>query len=124
MVFAKNIFLLQSYIFIQGTLALVEGISLAGLTVDSIILEALSRMPQLRILILDGVKTDMTLSGVRLPRLAMLSWRDAGTPLLPFALEMVEEAAVVDISWNEELERLPNNLQACVALFHYSFMHV
>ena len=98
----------------QGMLKGVEGISLAGLRVDSAMAEALSCMPDLRILILDGVKLDGVLSGAQLPRLAMLSWRDAGGPVLPFALEAVKSAAVLDISGNGELERLPADLQACL----------
>ena len=49
----------------QGALASVEGISLQGLQAGSVGFEALSRMPELRILILDGVRTDQC--AVRLP---------------------------------------------------------
>ena len=89
-----------------------EGISFQGMQADSDNFEALGRMPQLRILILDGVKTDSLLSGVQLPSLAMLSWRDASGPSLPFALEAIESAAVLDIAGNVALERLPADLQA------------
>ena len=93
-----------------------EGISFRGMQVDSSTFEALGRMPQLRILILDGVKPDKMLSGVRLPSLAMLSWRgifiwNGFGPSLPCALEAVESLAVLDISKNSA-EQLPADLQA------------
>ena len=70
-------------------------------------------MPQLRILILDGAETDSMLSGFHLPNLAMLSWRDAVGPSLQFALETVKSAAVLDISGNNKLLNLPDDLQVC-----------
>ena len=88
-----------------------EGISVAGLQADALDVKALSRMPRLRILVLDGAKVDDTLSGFRIPRLAMLSWRGAGARSLPFALETVKSAAVLDIAGGS-IERLPENLQA------------
>ena len=96
----------------QGIFEYTEGISFAGLQADSFMFGALSRMPHLRILILDGVKMDNMLSGFRLPRLAMLSWRKAAERSLPFTLETVMSAAVLDISGSNELERLPSDLQA------------
>ena len=87
---------------IQGSLAYVEGISLLGLRAASTDLKALGRMPQLRILILDGAMTDSTLSGFLIPRLALLSWRVAGGPPLPFASDTVKAAAVLDFSRDEE----------------------
>ena len=80
---------------------------------------ALSRMPRLRILILDGVKMDIKLSGLDLPVLAMLSWRDAGKASLPISLETVKAAAVLDISGSNELERLPIDLQACLPYLYW-----
>ena len=100
----------------QGTLAQVEGISFQDFHRDLPDLpEALRRMPNLRILILDGVQIDnmeSVLSGFQLPRLAMLSWRDAGGPSLPIALEAIPSAVVIDIAGSLELERLPADLQA------------
>ena len=95
-------------ICIQSTLARLEGVSLSGMHVDSAIFEALSRMPMLRILIMDdvesnnmhfaiqaprlatllgraGLKVHKLLSGFQLPRLAMISWRNANGNTLPFA---------------------------------------
>ena len=68
-------------------------------------------MPELRTLILDGVKAESRVCGIQIPRLAMLSWRGAHGPSLPFALEAVKSAAVLDISGSNELERLPAALQ-------------
>ena len=96
----------------QGNLAHVEGISLTGVRAELITSEALGRMPQLRILILDGVKTDSMLSGFHLPRLAMLSWRGAHGPSLPIGFEGIVSATILNVSRNDELERLPD-LQAC-----------
>ena len=96
----------------QGELACVEGISVAGLRADALNAEALSRMARLRVLVLDGATMDGALSGFRMPRLAVLSWRDSNARSLPFALETVKAAAVVDIA-GAGIERLPENLQAC-----------
>ena len=89
-----------------------------GSQADARVLEGLSRMPELRILNLDAVKAGNMPSELQLPRLAMLSWRDAGGPLLPFNLQSIESAAVLDMSSRgrpeEALERLPDNLQACL----------
>ena len=92
-----------------------EGISVAGLQADSLPLEALSRMPRLRVLVMDGVQTDSMLSGFHLPRLAMLSWRNAGGLMLPVALEAIMSAAVLDISGGD-VQRLPDNLEARLIL--------
>ena len=89
-----------------------EGISFQGMRADSANLGAPNRMPQLRILILDNVKTDSMLSGIQFPSLAMLSWRGAFGPSLPCAVEAIESGAVLDVSWNVGLERLPAALQA------------
>lgn len=97
----------------QDMLPRVEGISLLGLQAYPINLQALSRMPQLRILILDGTQADTILSGFNMPRLAMLSWRDAHGPSLPFALQIATAAAVIDISGSNELKSLPDSLQVC-----------
>ena len=96
----------------QGELACVEGISVAGLRADALNAEALSRMARLRVLVLDGATMDGALSGFRMPRMAVLSWRDSNARSLPFALETVKAAAVVDIA-GAGIERLPENLQAC-----------
>lgn len=118
----------------QGTLIHLQGISLSGSR--AVDFEAFGRMPSLRILVLDGVKMGDVLSsfdlphlamsswrgfnphnmlfGFHLPYLAMLSWRDAGGVSLPFALETVRQAAVLDISRSEELlKRLPLSPEAC-----------
>ena len=71
-------------------------------------------MPKLRILIMDGFQRDVALSGHQLPRLAMLSWRDASACLLPFNFKTFRSAAVLDVSGNAALERLPADLQACL----------
>ena len=110
----KHILVSEVFVSMQGKLNGVEGISLTGLRVDSAMVAALSCMPDLRILILDGIKFDGVLSGAHLPQLAMLSWRDAGGPLLPFSFKAVKSAAVLDISDNNELERIPADLQACL----------
>lgn len=89
-----------------------EGISVAGLRAHELNVEALSRMPRLRILVLDGATVNGALSGFRMPHLAMLSWRDSGAHSLPFALKTVKTAAVLDIAGGG-IERLPENLQAC-----------
>ena len=125
-------------LWMQGTLAHVEGIPLSGLqAVDVTSLKAFSRMPLLRILILDGVAMDglqkgpvsslamlsrragLTASslppGFHLPRLAMVSWRDISGPSLPFLLNLIKSAAVLDISGSSKLNRLPGNLQVWVA---------
>ena len=78
-------------------------------------------MPQLRILVLYGVIIHSMLSGCHLPRLAMLSWRDACKSILHIALETVKSAAVLDISGNNMLERLPESLQARHYLSSTSF---
>lgn len=97
---------------IQGVLADVEGISLQGLQLHSASFEALGRMSNLRILILDDVKTNSVLSGFKLPRLAMLSWWGAPGRLLPFAVRTIQTVAVLDIWRSSKLERLPSNMQA------------
>ena len=89
-----------------------EGISLAGLRADSTTLKALSRAENLRILILDYVEMNRVVSGFHIPQLAMLSWRNAGGVSLPFALEIVKSASVLNISGSYELERMPTNLEA------------
>ena len=100
----------------RGLLERVEGISLSGLPANTYDLEALGRMPQLRVLILDGVKMASMPSGLQLKHLAMLSWRDAGGPELPFVLETMRSVAVLDISESVEggqvLERLSDDFQA------------
>ena len=83
---------------VQGELAFLEGISLAGLRAEVLNFQALSRMPQLRILILDGIKTQHILSSLHLPRLAMLSWQDFDQPSVPFAFNTMKSAAVLGIS--------------------------
>lgn len=88
---------------------------MAGLRADALNVEALSRMTRVRILVLDGITVDSALSGFRMPGLAMLSWRDSGARALPFALETVRSAAVLDIAGGG-IERLPENLQACTPL--------
>ena len=95
----------------------VEGILLTGLREDPATFEALNRMPQLRILIMDGVKINRVLSGLQLPRLAMLSWRGAHGSTLPFDMEIAKAAAVLDISFipRDELKRLSATSQACLA---------
>ena len=90
-----------------------EGVSLPGFQAECKTIEALRRMPQLRVLILDGAKMDIMLSGFQMPQLALLSWQDADASLLPFALETVKSVAVLDISGNVKLERLPADMQAC-----------
>ena len=96
----------------QGTLTHVQGVSLPGLQADLARFEAISRMTQLHILVLDGVKMQHEpLSGFQLPHLAMFSLRCAHGPSLPFALEAIESAAVLDISERKELESLPAELR-------------
>ena len=106
---------------IQGIAADVEGVSLQGLQLHSTSFEALSRMPKLRILILDDVKTNVLLSGFKLPRLAMLSWRGARGRSLPFALRTIQTAAVLDIWRSSELERLPSNMQAWNPCYYLNY---
>ena len=124
----------------QGTLKQLEGISLSGLRADTVDFESFSRMPLLRILVLDGVdmgdalssfelphltmsswrgfSTHEMLFGFHLPYLAMFSWRDAGGVSLPFALETVRQAAVLDMSRSDELKkRLPLRPEACSRSF-------
>ena len=96
----------------QGVLRHLEGISLAGFQAELLNFEAFGHMAELRILILDRVKTDSMLPGCHIPRLAMLSWRSAGGRSLPIALQAVTSAAVLYISENCELERLPADWQA------------
>ena len=81
-----------------------EGISVAGLRADALNVEALSRMTRLRILVLDGTTVDSALSGFRMPGLAMLSWHDSGARALPFALETVKSATVLDIAGGSIVE--------------------
>ena len=108
---------------IQGSLEHVEGLLLSGLQEDSAKFEALGRMPQLRILIMDGVKTSNVLSGLHLPRLAMLSWRDAHGSTLPFDAKVAKAAAVLDISNSKSDEsslftigRVAAEFQACLLI--------
>ena len=108
---------LTGNIGIQGELACVQGIALTGLRADSTAFEALGRMSQLRILVLDGVKMESVLSGFHIPRLAMLSWRDASEPSLPFSLDIIRSAAVLDLSGRSGLDKLPADLQACSPLW-------
>lgn len=98
----------------QGVLVCVEGISLQGLGSDPAEFEGLTRMPKLRILILDGVKAGRVLSGMHATRLAMLSWRGADGPLLPLNFfDIIKSAAVLDMSGGD-IKRLPSNLQVCI----------
>ena len=93
-----------------------EGIAFPHLRAHSTSFEALSRLPHLRILIIDGVKVDSVLSGFHLPRLAMFSWRYARGPALPCALKPFKSAAVLDISGSAALVRLPDSFKACLPL--------
>ena len=116
-------------------LTCVEGISFAGLQAESDIFKAYSRTPMLRILVLDDFKTKGALFGFQQPRLAyvswrfglrvhsmllgfrlshmaMLSWQNAHGGSLPLALKTIESAAVLNISGNNKLKRLPANLKA------------
>lgn len=89
-----------------------EGVSLKGLHLSSTSVDAFTRMPHLRILILDDVNMEKMPASARLPGLAMLSCQNASGTSLPFALESIKQAAVLDISGSSELARLPDDLQA------------
>ena len=90
---------------------------MSGLQTDSTEIEALNRMPMLQILIPDGIKTNTTISALQLPRLVLLSWRGACAPLLPFDVEGMKSAVVLDILGGN-VKWLPRNLQACFPRFH------
>lgn len=73
-------------------------------------------MPHLRILLLDGVSSDTMLRGFHLPRLAMLSWRNAAGPLLSIDLKVVDSVAVLDLLRTDGHERRACSMQACFPL--------
>ena len=96
----------------QAMLEHVEGISLVGLA-SPVNTEALSRMPDLRILIADGVDVESPLTGFELPKLAMLSWREKAGQELSFGWSTVRKAAVIDLQGCHNLTDLPDGLQVC-----------
>ena len=96
----------------QAMLEHVEGISLVGLA-SPVNAEALSRMPNPRILIADGVDFESPLTGSELPKLAMLSWREKAGQKLSFGWNTVWKAAVIDLQGCPTLTDLPDGLQVC-----------
>ena len=62
---------------------------------------------------MDHVKMDRVQIGFQIPSLAFLSWRYAGKSLEHLHLQIVQSAAVLDLSGSDVLERLPPNLQVC-----------
>ena len=95
---------------VQGVLECVEGLSLVGLP-SPVNCEALGRMPNLRILIMDGVDVKSPLTGFELPHLAMLSWRNHASEELPLNCDTVRNAAVLDLQGCSNLTSLPDGIE-------------
>ena len=96
----------------QAMLEHVEGISLVGLA-SPVNAEALRRMPNLRIIIADGMDVTAPLTDVKLPKLAMLSWREKAGRELSFGWNTVRKAAVIDLQGCPTLTDLPDGMEVC-----------
>ena len=102
----------------QGVLECTEGLFMMGQP-SPLNTDALGRMPNLRILVSDGVDMEQPLTGFELPQLAMLSWRNHASEELPLDFNTVRNAAVLDLQGCSNLLSLPNglevrHLQACM----------
>lgn len=108
---------LNTYFCMQAMLEHVEGISLVGLA-SPVNAEALSRMPNLRILIADGMDVRLPLTGSELAKLAMLSWREKAGRELSFDWTTIRKASVIDLQGCPTLTDLPDGLQVCKSRAH------
>ena len=80
-----------------------------------------SMCSSLRILILDGVQLAMPLPHIDLPLLTMASWRNGPGRTLPFDIQTVRRAAVLDLSNCYQLHKIWQHLQVRLPLCHINF---